>query len=162
MRAIAILAIAAVGAGCVPAPGAGPAPGQAAAPPACRTTSAPLTVGGRPELATIEACPLPDGSWRITQTTPGLPPQVYVMPATPADLYPAAYPDEGDYFDAWPLWGGGPWFWGIGPTIVIVRHVHEHMHMHEFAGDHGGFAHRAPHGIGHAVAAAPAGGGMRR
>ena len=164
MRPIAILATLLAGAACAPvgtptAAPAGAAAPAAAAPLACQTTSVPLTVGDRPELATIEACPQPDGSWRITQTTPGLPPQVYLMPAPPANVYPSVYPDYWDYFDYWPYWAAGPWFWGIGPTVVIVRHFH---HFHDV--DHGrpGFARPMPHGFGHAVAAAPGGAGMRR
>jgi hypothetical protein len=38
-----------------------------------------------------EACRQADGSWRITQTTPGLPPQVYEVPASAASQYPSAY-----------------------------------------------------------------------
>jgi hypothetical protein len=170
MRPIAILAMVLAGVACAPVtpPTAGtPAAAQtgtaapaAATPPACQTTTVPVTVGGRPEQATIEACPQPDGSWRITQTTPGLPPQVYLMPAPPAGIYPAIYPDYLDYFDYWPYWAAGPWFWGIGPTVVIVEHRHHFHHI-----DHGGPGHPGhplPHGFGHAVAAAPAHAGMRR
>jgi hypothetical protein len=166
MRPIAILAMVLAGAACAPVtpPTAGgtPAPGQpgaAATPPACQTTTVPVTVGGRPEQAAIEACPQPDGSWRITQTTPGLPPQVYLMPAPPANLYPSVYPDYWDYFDYWPYWAAGPWFWGIGPTVVVVERFHHFHHMNpgRFA-----FGHPPPHGFAHAVAAPPAGAGMRR
>ena len=168
MRPIAILAMVLAGAACVPvtpptagtptAAQAGTAAPAAATLPACQTTTVPVTVGGRPEQATIEACPQPDGSWRITQTTPGLPPQVYLMPAPPAGLYPAVYPDYPDYFDYWPYWAAGPWFWGIGPTVVIVERRHHH---HDIDPARLGFGHPRPHGFGHAVAAAPAG-GMRR
>ncbi|WP_296383623.1 hypothetical protein [Reyranella sp.] len=40
----------------------------------------PITVGGVQEQADVLACRQPDGSWRITQTTPGLPTQVYTVP----------------------------------------------------------------------------------
>src|SRR5262249_51827903 len=157
-------AMALAGAACAPVtpPAAGtPANAQsgAAVPVACETTSVPVTVGGRPEQAAIEACPQPDGSWRITQTTPGLPPQVYQMPAPPAGIYPSVYPDYPDYFDYWPYWAAGPWFWGIGPSVVIVerfRHIHHVDHVRP------GFGHPGPRGLGHAVAVAPAGAGMRR
>ena len=163
MRPIAILAMVLAGAGCTPVtpPTAGtPTAAQsgAAAPaPACQTTTVPVTVGGRPEQATIEACPQPDGSWRITQTTPGLPPQVYLMPAPPAELYPSAYPDYEGYFDYWPYWdwAAGPGFWGIGPTVVIVQHFH-HFHVRP------GFGHAMAQGFGRAMAARPAAVGMRR
>ena len=173
MRSIAILATVLAGAACAPvaAPTAGtPAAGQSRAattPPACQTTTVPVTVGGRPEQAAIEACPQPDGSWRITQTTPGLPPQVYLMPAPPANVYPSVYPDYSDYFDYWPYWAAGPWFWGIGPSVVVVERFHHFHHMGHggpgFMGHgHPGFGHPPPHGFAHAVSAAPALGGMRR
>jgi hypothetical protein len=164
MRPIAILATVLVAA-CVPVtPPATGAPataqsGAAATPAACETTSVPVTVGGRPEQATVEACPQTDGSWRITQTTPGLPPLVYVMPAPPAGLYPSAFPEYEDYFDWWPYWAAGPWFWGIGPTVVVVGRFHHFHFVHHFRP---GLGHLPPRGFGHAVAAAPAGAGMRR
>jgi hypothetical protein len=47
----------------------------------CRKYQMPITVGGVQEQADILACLQPDGStWRITQTTPGLPTQVYSVP----------------------------------------------------------------------------------
>jgi hypothetical protein len=168
MRPIAILAMVLAGAACAPVTpptAATPAAqaGAAASAPACQTTTVPVTVGGRPEQATIEACPQPDGSWQITQTTPGLPPQVYLMPAPPADVYPAVYPDYWDYFDYWPYWAAGPWFWGIGPTVVIVERFRHHRDIDHGGPGHPGHAgHPSPHGFGHAVAAGPAGGGMRR
>jgi hypothetical protein len=163
MRPIAILAMALAGAACAPVtpPSAGTPTsaqsGAAATPAACETTSVPVTVGGRPEQATIEACPQADGSWRITQTTPGLPPQVYLMP--PPGVYPAIYPDYLDYFDYWPYWAAGPWFWGIGPTVVIVERI---RHFRDIDHVHPGFGHPPPQGFRHGVAAAPAGAGMRR
>jgi hypothetical protein len=157
MRGTAILATAMLCAACAPAaaPTAGVPPATA---PVCQTATVPVEVGGKPVQATVEACPLPDGSWRITQTTPGLPPQVYVMPPPPAGAYPAA---AADYFDYWPYWGGGGWwFWGIGPTIVIVRNIH---HPHEaHPGGHPMPPRAIAHGVGHAVAAAPGGAGMHR
>jgi hypothetical protein len=150
MRPIAILAMVLAGAAA-----AACAPVAAPPPLACETSTVPLTVGGRPEQATVQACPQPDGSWRITQTTPGLPPQVYVMPPPPGGAYPYAYPGYEDYSDYWPDWAWGPWFWGVGPSVVIVRHF---QHFHGFDHSHPGFAHPVPHGFGHAVAAA----GMHR
>jgi hypothetical protein len=162
MRPIAILAtviLCAAVAGCAPyaAQTAG-----AAAVPTCETSKIPVTVGGRPEQATVEACPQPDGSWRITQTTPGLPPQVYVMPPPPAGAYPSAYWGD-DYLDYWPDWVAGPWFWGIGPTVVVVQHFDHFHHFHHFAGGHPGFGRPMPHGgPGHAMAASSGGGGAHR
>jgi hypothetical protein len=136
-----------------------PVPGQAAAkPPACQTATVPVTVGGRPEQATVEACPQPDGGWRITQTTPGLPPQVYLTPAPPSGLYPSAYPDYENDFGYWPYWAG-PWFWGIGPTVVVVRHFHHFDHHHP------GLGHPPPHGFAHGsghAGAPPSAAGMHR
>jgi hypothetical protein len=157
VKPIAILAlIAAAGAGCAPLP----APSEAVKPPACQSATVPLTVGGRPEQATIEACPQPDGSWRITQTTPGLPPQVYAMPAAPPEAYPAAYPEDDYYFDYWPYWAG-PWFWGIAPTIVVVQRFRHFEHFHHFHHLAPG-GRPPPHSFGHAVAVAPAPGGVHR
>src|SRR5271156_6068408 len=39
---------------------------------ACSGYPAPVSVGGQLRQAFIEACPQPDGSWKITQNTPGL------------------------------------------------------------------------------------------
>ena len=103
MRRITILATAVVLAcgACQPLPDAtlaGPVPGQlqpaptaGAQPPACTSYTVPLTVGGQPQQAVVEACQQPDGSWRITQTTPGLPPQVYEGPAAASPPYSAGY-----------------------------------------------------------------------
>jgi len=58
--------------------------------PPCSSYTAPVTVGGQPRQAIIEACPQPDGSWKITQNTPGLPTQVYQVrrPRPPPILIP--------------------------------------------------------------------------
>jgi hypothetical protein len=152
MRLMAALAMVLAGAACAPvtpptAAQAGAAVPGATNPPACQTTIVPVTVGGRLEQATVEACPQPDGSWRITQRTPGLPPQVYLMRSQPADVYPPedVYPDiysaYDDYFDYWPYWaGGGAWFCGIGPTVVIVQHFRHFGHppSRGAGGFHGG------------------------
>ncbi|HEY4170560.1 MAG TPA: hypothetical protein VGM96_27450 [Reyranella sp.] len=45
----------------------------------------PITVGGVQEQADVLACLQPDNTWRITQTTPGLPTQVYTVPINVAD-----------------------------------------------------------------------------
>jgi len=152
---------------CQPLPDAtlaGPVPGQPqpaptasaqppATPPACSSYTVPLTVGGQPQQAVVEACPQADGSWRITQTTPGLPPQVYEVPAPASSpyssgySYPEAYPypDWSAYSD-WsgvPYWGwgGAPWFFGLAPSIVVVQRFN---HFHH--GFHHGFAHGFGHG----------------
>jgi hypothetical protein len=118
-------------------------PSPPPAPPPCTSYTVPLTVGGQPQQAVIEACPQSDGSWRITQTTPGLPPQVYdVPPPPPYAPYPYDYSDV--YPDFFPYWWGAPWFFGLAPSIVVVQrfnHFHRgfgHGFMHGFM--HGGFA----------------------
>ena len=116
-----------------------------AAPPPCSSYPVPLTVGGQPQQAVIEACPQLDGSWRITQTTPGLPPQVYDVPPPPPYV-PNPYDYAYTYPDYFPYWWGAPWVFGVGPSIVVVRrfnHLHHglgHGLMHGFM--HGGFAAR--------------------
>ena len=46
----------------------------------CHKYQLPITVGGTQVQAEYLACRQPDNSWRITQTTPGLPTQVYTVP----------------------------------------------------------------------------------
>jgi hypothetical protein len=130
-------------------PGTQPA---AAAPP-CSNYTVPVTVGGQQQQAVVEACQQSDGSWRITQNTPGLPPQVYEVPA-PTDVpypYPVgyAYPD---FFPYWGDWVGSPWYWGLGPSIFVVQRFN-HFHHGFNRGFPRGFA-----GFGHRFAAARAGG----
>jgi hypothetical protein len=139
------------------APTAGPpqpAPTASAQPPgvqpSCTSYTVPVTVGGQQA----------DGSWRITQTTPGLPPQVYEVPPPAYSPYPSAYPYP-DFSPSWdwagaPYWGWGdaPWFFGLAPSIVVVQRFN-HFH-HGFSHGFGhGFAH---HGFGHGFAAGHGGG----
>jgi hypothetical protein len=141
---------------------------QPPAPPACSSYTVPLTVGGQPQQAVVEACQQADGSWRITQTTPGLPPQVYEVPPPAYSPYPSAYPypeatpypDFSPYSD-WagaPYWGwaGAPWFFGLAPSIVVVQRFN---HFHHGFGH--GFGHGFAHGSGHGFAGMH-GGGMGR
>jgi hypothetical protein len=120
-------------------------PGAVASPAAsqtgCQEHTIPLTVGGRAEQAILEACPQSDGSWRITQYTPGLPPQTYPMPPPPAmppppppsdEVYGSGYPDYDESFDFDPYWVDAPWFYGLGPTLVVV-YGFNHFH-HGYAG----------------------------
>ena len=132
--------------------GTQPPPAQ----PTCSSYTVPLTVGGQPQNAVIEACQQADGSWRVTQTTPGLPPQVYEVPPPPASPYPSAYsyPEAYPYPDFSPYWGwsdwgwgdwgwgGAPWFLGLGPSIVVVKRFN---HFHH------GFGHGFGRGFGHGV-----------
>jgi hypothetical protein len=65
-------------------------------------------VGGQTVQANGTACQQPDGTWKVTQETPGqLQPQVFVAPPPPADYY--AYP--------YPWWA--PLEIGIGGTFVF-------------------------------------------
>jgi hypothetical protein len=129
--------------------------------PSCTSYTVPLTVGGQPQQAVVEACQQADGSWRITQTTPGLPPQVYEVPPPAYSPYPSAYPypeatpypDFSPYSD-WagaPYWGwaGAPWFFGLAPSIVVVQRF-DHFHR--------GFGHGFAHGFGHGFAGMHGGG----
>ena len=43
---------------------------QPPAPPACSSYTVPLTVGGQPQQAVVEACQQADGSWRKAPTAP--------------------------------------------------------------------------------------------
>jgi hypothetical protein len=135
-------------------PGAQPA----AAEPICSSYTAPVTVGGQPQQANVEACQQPDGSWQITQTTAGLPPQVYEVPA-PA-YSPYSYPVGYAYPDYFPYWWSSPWFFGLAPSIVVAqRFNHFHGFHHGFhSGFHRGFAHGSRRGFGNRFAAARAGG----
>ena len=100
MRRLSILAMVLACGACQPLPEAtvagttvaaeNPDAQPALAEPACSSYTVPVTVGGQPQQASVEACQQPDGSWRITQNTPGLPPQVYDVPAPPPSSYPSA------------------------------------------------------------------------
>jgi hypothetical protein len=124
-----------------------------------------VTVGGQQQQASVEACQQPDGSWRMTQNTPGLPPQVYDVPAPPPSSYPYAlgyaYPD---YFPDW--WGSpgyfGPGYFGLAPSIFVVQRFnrfHRGFHHGFHRGFHRGLAHGSGRsGFGHGFAAARGGG----
>jgi hypothetical protein len=158
MRRFSILAMILACGACQPLPDATvaatpAAPGSpeaqpAAAQPVCNSYTAPVTVGGQRQQAVVEACQQPDGSWRVTQSTPGLPPQVYDIPAPPpyptplGYAYPpgSAYPDLSPYW-GWADWGwaGSPWYLGLAPSIVVVQ---------RFNHFHNGFGPRFAHGFG--------------
>ena len=114
-----------------------PQPGK----PACSNYTAPVSIGGQPRQAAIEACPLPDGSWTITQSTPGLPTQVYQVPAPSSSPYPYRYPYPVDYAypEFFPYWAGAPWYFGLAPSIVVVQRFRH-------------FNHGFPRGFGHGFA----------
>jgi hypothetical protein len=163
VRRISILAAALVLAcgACQPSPDASlaaptagqppPAPTASTQPPAaepsCTSYTVPVTVGGQPQQAVVEACQQADGSWRITQTTPGLPPQVYEVPPPAFSPYPSAY-SYPDFSPDWD-WAGVPWFFGLAPGIVVVQ---------RFNNFHHGFAHGFGHGFAHGFAGAHGGG----
>jgi len=133
-------------------------PQPAPNPPPCSNYTVPVTVGGRQEEAAVEACTQADGSWRITQNTPGLPPQVYVIPPPPSSPYPYPYPYDYANPEFIPYWADAPWFFGLAPSIVVVQRFH---HFHGFG--HGfahGFGHGFAHGFGHGFAGGRAGGGQ--
>ena len=122
----------------------------------CSSYTAPVTVGGQPRQAFIEACPQPDGSWKITQNTPGLPTQIYQVPPPASSPYPYDYPYPIDYAypDFFPYWVGAPWYFGLAPSIVVVQRFH-HFHY----GFPRGFGHGFARGFGPSFGVARAGGG---
>jgi len=144
-----------------PAAAAGTAPQPQPNQPPCSSYTAPVTVGGRPQQAVIEACPQPDGSWKIAQNTPGLPTQVYQVPPPSTSPYPYTYPYPVDYAypDFFPYWVGSPWFFGFAPSIVVVQRFH---HFHHGFGHHfgHGFVRGFGPGLGHGFAAAHGVGGV--
>ena len=77
--------------------------------PNCRNFTMPVIVEGQQRQAVGQMCQQPDGSWRVTQNTPGLPPQVYTVPAQV--IYVTPYPYQ--YYWADP-WGFGPPFFAGG------------------------------------------------
>src|SRR5258705_13201104 len=79
-------------------------------PPNCREFTTTVTVGGQPQQAFGQACQQPDGSWQITQNTPGQPPVAYTLPpeATYAPPYPYPYP----YPYSYPYYWSDPWLFG--------------------------------------------------
>jgi hypothetical protein len=169
MRRLSILAMVLACGACQPLPDATVAgtaaaaknPGAQSAPaePTCSNYTVPVTVGGQQQQASVEACGQPDGSWRITQNTPGLPPQVYEVPAPTVSPYP--YPVGSAYPDFFPYWGwaGSPYF-GLAPSIVVTQRFgrfHHGFHHGFRRGFHRGFAHGlGRHGFDHRLAAARA------
>jgi hypothetical protein len=126
--------------------------GDAGAASGCFSYPLPVVVGGQPLQATIVACPQADGSWQVSQYTPGLPPQVYWEPAPPEAAasaedygYPESYPDFADW----------PWFSGFAPAIASARKFHplSRPFDHRFTaapGQRSGrvFGHGLAHGFG--------------
>jgi hypothetical protein len=107
----------------------------------CREFTAPVTINGRQELASGQACRQPDGSWRITQSTPGLPPQVYALP--PEAIYAAPYPYPYYWTNPWafapPFFVGGSILFADGFHRFHHRGFHRDGRHHDhFGGFHGG------------------------
>jgi surface antigen len=130
----------------------------------CSSYTAEVTVGGQPRQATIEACPQPDGSWKITQNTPGLPVQTYQVPRPATSPYPYdfSYPVDYVYPDFFPYWVGEPWYFGLAPSIVVVQRFRHFQHGFPRGFNHGFMRGFGP-GFGHGFAAARGGaGGGRR
>jgi hypothetical protein len=118
--------------------------------PACTRYPLPVVVGGQPLQATIVACPQADGSWQVTQYTPGLPPQVYTGPPPPEPAA-AASAEEYGYPESYAGWADWPWFSGFVPAIIGTqkfRHFRQPFD-HRFAHD---FEHRSGHDFGRGLA----------
>ena len=87
----------------------------------CRSFTAQVTVGGQPQQAVGQACQQADGSWQVTQNTPGLPQQVYTLPPQAIHLYP--YPEPYYWWDPWfygPSFFGGSVFSSMVFTISMT------------------------------------------
>jgi len=113
----------------------------------CRKFTAQVRVGGQLQQAVGQACPQPDGSWQVTQNTPGLPEQVYTLPPQAIHLYPS--PEPYYWWDPWfygaPVFVGGQVFFAHG----FHRFHHDGFHHGGFPRGgfpRGGFAHGGFHG----------------
>jgi hypothetical protein len=124
--------------------------------PNCRDFTMPVVVEGQQRQAVGQVCQQPDGSWRVTQNTPGLLPQVYTLPAQA--IYVTPYPYQYYWADPWgfgpPFFAGGFFFFGDG--FHHFRHerffhggfhggFHDRFHAGFHDGFHGGF-HNGFHG----------------
>jgi hypothetical protein len=129
-------------------------PDSAGGQPACRDYSVPVTFDGKSVQAMGHACLQPDGSWLVTQETPGLPTQTYIIPPPaypppyPMPGYPYGYPYDYPYrywaYDPWfyrpPFWFGGSLFVG---NFHHFRHDRDHdRDHHEHHGHHDGESRR--------------------
>jgi hypothetical protein len=106
-----------------------------AAPSNCRDYTIPVTIEGKEVQALGHACLQPDGSWQVTQTTPGKPPESYTvqLPAEYAYPYPT-YPYYPPYaYDPW--YYGPPYFYG-GSLFFATRFGHFHHFHHHHGGGH--------------------------
>ncbi|HEY2539815.1 MAG TPA: hypothetical protein VGI28_10020 [Stellaceae bacterium] len=106
--------------------------------PACPSYPLMVVISGEPREATVVACPQPDGSWQVTQYTPGLPTQSFTVPSEPAA---GSSPDDlgtgGDFANwgsapAWD-WAAQPWFFGFAPSLLVGQQFNRlHHFRHEF------------------------------
>lgn len=105
--------------------------------PPCKSYPLMVVVSGEPREATVVACPLPDGSWQVTQSTPGLPTQSFTVPPEPAvGSSPDGLGTGGDFANwgaapAWD-WAAQPWFYGFAPALVVQDFNRFHRFGHEF------------------------------
>ncbi|MBV8738475.1 MAG: hypothetical protein JO007_14680 [Alphaproteobacteria bacterium] len=120
-------------------------PSQASADaPGCISYRLMVVISGEPREATVVGCPQPDGGWQVTQYTPGLPIQVFNVPAPPTT---APLPDDFGGWNSAPVWdwAAQPWFFGFAPAVVVGSGFNRfHRFRHEFAH---GFGHGFAHGI---------------
>jgi surface antigen len=119
---------------------------QAPAESGCREFTATVTIGGQQQQAVGQACLQADGSWQVTQNTPGFPQLAYTLP--PQAIY--AYPYPAPYY--WDPWFYGPPFF-VGGSVFFADGFHRFHHGGGFRRDfphrgfaHGGFAHGGFHG----------------
>ncbi len=103
-----------------------PPPGQATA-PNCREFTATVMIAGQPQPASGQACQRPDGSWQVTESAPGQPPQAYVLP--PNAIYANPYPDP--FYWSGVAVAGLPLF--IGGSVIFADAFH---HFHPGPGHH--------------------------
>jgi hypothetical protein len=102
----------------------------------CRDFTTQVAVEGQTLQGAGQTCLQPDGSWRVTLNTPGLPEQTYTLP--PQGVYPYPYPYPYTYTD--PSYWADPWFYGplfVGNRVVLVGTFHHH-HFHQGGYHQGG------------------------
>lgn len=99
----------------------------------------PVMVDGQQRQAVGQVCQQPDGFWRVTQNTPGLPLQVYTLPAQM--IYVTSNPGQYSWVNSWgygpPFFAGGLVFFGHG----FHHFGHKHFHGGSHHGFHGGHGH---------------------
>lgn len=126
------------------------APPAPAGDPFCTSYPLPVVVNGQTQQATVVACRQADGSWRATQYSPGLPPQVYTEPAQPAAAASSDDYSSPGFSQSWD-WAGVPWFYGFPPVIVRGREFGQ-FHRAALRGFSHGFNRGFAHGFGHGLA----------